>query len=135
MHNFQESATFQTLIRFFGTAANNLVYHDSATNHEKVSVAEYNKRGPKRHLTAEDEFFIVLVRLRLGFPEEDLAYQFCISQSHISRICITWFDFLHSYFRMLPIWPSHSCINDTMPKCFKEMYPSTQVIIDCTELF
>ena len=33
---------------------------------------------------------------------------------------------------MLPIWPSR-CINDTMPKCFREMYPSTRVIIDCTE--
>ena len=131
----QDYATFQALIRFFGSARNNLIYHDSATNHEKVSVAEYKKRGPKRRLTAEEEFFIVLVRLRIGLLEEDQAYRFCISQSHISRICITWFDFLYSYFRMLPIWPSRSCINDTMPKCFKEMYPSTRVIIDCTEFF
>ena len=46
--NFQDYATFQTLIRFFGSAANNLVHHDSDTNHEKVSVAEYKKRCPKR---------------------------------------------------------------------------------------
>ena len=131
----QDYATFQALLRFFGPVVNNLVYHDSGANHEKIADAKYKKRGPKRCLTAEHEFFLVLVRLRLGLLEEDLAYRFHLSQSHISRICITWFDFLHSYFRMLPIWPSRSCIDDTMPKCFREIYPTTRVIVDCTELF
>ena len=33
---------------------------------------------------------LVLVRLRLGLFEQDLAYRFGVSQSTISRIIITW---------------------------------------------
>ena len=77
----------------------------------------------------------MLVRLRLGLLEEDLATRVSVSVQHISRICITWFDFLHNFFRMLPIWPTRSCIDETMPRCFRETYPQTRVVIDCTEVF
>ena len=127
--------SFQALFRFLGPAAHNLVYKDSKTNSGKIVTPEYTKRGPKRPLTPEQELFLVLVRLRLGLLEEDLAYRAGISQSRISRIRITWFDFLHCRFRALPIWPSRSSINDTMPQCFKETYPTTRVVIDCTEIF
>ena len=35
---------------------------------------------------------------------------------------------------MLPIWPSREQVNDSMPDAFKEKYPKTRVIIDCTEV-
>ena len=84
---------------------------------------------------AEQEFFLVLVRLRLGLLEEDIASRAGISSSHFSRIWVTWLDFLHSKFRTYPIWPTKACAQQTMPKCFKEIYPSVRVIIDCTEIF
>ena len=34
-----------------------------------------------------------------------------------------------------PIWPSVEVVTETMPACFKDQYPNTRVIIDCTELF
>ncbi len=37
--------------------------------------------------------------------------------------------------KQLPIWPSAKVIKDTTPKCFKEQYPETRVILDCTEHF
>ena len=42
---------------------------------------------------------------------------------------------MHSRLRALSIWAPRQTIDDTMPKCFKESYPSTRVIVDCTELF
>eukprot|EP00795_Rhopilema_esculentum_P007414 gene7413-biopygen8695 len=36
---------------------------------------------------------------------------------------------------LLPIWASRSTIDETMPNAFKEMYPSTRVILDATEIF
>ena len=39
-------------------------------------------------------FFLVLIRLRLGLMEQDLADRFEISQSTVSRIIITWINFL-----------------------------------------
>ena len=127
--------TFEIILESFGPAVNNLIYVGSNTNASKIISADHIKRGPKRSLPAEQEFFLVLVRLRLGLLEEDIAYRAGISTTHFSRIWITWLDFLHSKFRSYPIWRSKSSVMKTMPNCFKETYPSTRVIIDCTELY
>ena len=58
-----------------------------------------------------------------------------MSTSNVSRILITWFDFLHTQLRALPIWASRKTVDDTMPKCFRGLYPKTRVIIDCTEIY
>ena len=127
--------TFKILFNSFGNAVDKLVYYDSGTNPDKLIHSEHNKCGPKRSLTPDHEFFLVLVRLRLGLLEEDLAYRVSISAMHISRILITWIDFLHNFFRAIPIWTTRACTNEAMPECFKDSYPTTRVIIDCTELF
>ena len=96
---------------------------------------DFVKHGPKRFLRPEQEFFLVLVRLRLGLHEEDISVRAGLSQSQISRITLSWFYFLHARLRYYPIWPSRSYIDKTMPESFKKMYPSTRVVIDCTEIF
>ena len=116
--------TFNALFKSFGRAVNKLVHYDLGTNPEKLVGPEYNKRGPKRTLKPEEEFFLVLVRLWLGLLEEDLANRASTSVQHVSRICITWFDFLHNIVHMFPIWPTRACIDETMPKCFRETYPT-----------
>ena len=127
--------TFKIIFESFGAAVYSLVYIGSNTNAGKLESADYIKKGPKRRLSIEQEFFLVLVRLRLGLLEEDIAYRAGVSTSHFSRIWITWLDFLHCKFRTYPIWPSKSTILKTMPACFKESYPTTRVIIDCTEIY
>ena len=86
-------------------------------------------------MTTEKELFLTLVRLRCVFPIEDLRVRFNLSLSSISRIWITWIDFLHSQLGMLPIWESKETIVKTMPYYFKSKYPTTRIILDCTELF
>ena len=76
-----------------------------------------------------------LTRLRLGLLERDLANRFNLSKSQVSRIWITWLDFLYTRVRSIPIWPSQTYIRETMPSNFKESYPNTRMIIDCTEVF
>ena len=48
----------------------------------------------------------------------------------MSRILITWFDFLHTHRRAELIWAFRSTFTDTMPEGFKKMYPGTKVLID-----
>ena len=48
-------------------------------------------------------FFLVLIRLRLGLMEQDLADRFEISQSTVSRIIITWINFLFLKLKEIPI--------------------------------
>ena len=88
-----------------------------------------------RALEPIDEFFLVLTRLRLGSLERDLAERFRISTTTISRICTAWINYLDKQLRLLITWPSRSLIDKHMPSQFRELYPITRVILDCTEIF
>ena len=79
--------------------------------------------------------FLVLVRLRLGLFERDLADRFSTSVSTVSRICITWLNFLNLKLKELPLWPGHDLVKFYLPQVFKDLYPDTRVIIDATEIF
>ena len=106
---------------------------------DKISESDYSesrlltKKGRARSLRPLDEFFIVMCRLRQGFPEDHLAQLFNESASAISRIFITWVNFMFFKFGQINIWPSRKVI-DKMLKSFKGRYKSTRVIIDCTEV-
>ena len=45
-----------------------------------------------------------------------------------------WANFLYFALGSINIWPSKDQIFRRMPYCFKSLYPSTRVIIDCTEI-
>ena len=113
-------------------------WHSSSTNQNTTVVCEpiesVPKPGRRRLLHPKEELFITLCRLRQGFGEEHLAHLYGVSQATISRIIITWVNFLYLKFKDVPMWPSRELINKHMPEQFKEKYPSTRVIIDCTEV-
>ena len=89
----------------------------------------------QRLLQPIDELFMELVRLRLNLLEKDLSHRFNCSLSTASRICTAWLPFLSTQLYPLITWPSRELINHHMPIQFRDVYPSTRVIIDCTELF
>ena len=78
---------------------------------------------------------MILVRLRLGLFERDLADRFSVSVSTVSRICYIWITFLYVRLKELPLWPSRDLVQSYIPKPFRELYPSTRVIIDATEIY
>ena len=88
---------------------------------------------PKR--IPEDELFMNLVWLKNAFPLYHLSWLFKIPVSTVSRHLISWVNFLYFKLGSLPIWPSKEEILETMLTGFKEIYPNTRCIIDCTELF
>ena len=73
-------------------------------------------KGRKKLLPPHNEFFLLLVRLRLGLFEQDLAYHFHVSQSTVSRIIITWSNFLYPQFKQIPVWPLRSLISSNIPQ-------------------
>ena len=83
---FSDYETFRILFDSFGPVVNNLLYHGSRSKPSNFFSPEYKKRGPKRCFSAEQELFLVLVRLRLGLLEQDIAFRAGISTSHFSRI-------------------------------------------------
>ncbi|XP_057302699.1 uncharacterized protein LOC130636867 [Hydractinia symbiolongicarpus] len=109
---FESYEMFKLVLEYLQPAADSLIYWGSNTNIENTKT--YNgKRRRSRATTAETEFFMILIRLRCGFPIEDMAIRFNMSTSNASK----------------------KTVAETMPKCFKDLYPTTRVIIDCTEIF
>ncbi|XP_078348406.1 uncharacterized protein LOC144633403 [Oculina patagonica] len=81
-----------------------------------------------------DQFFLFLVRIKQGFPIEDLAVRFKVSPSTVSRVFLTWANFLYFMLGQVPIWPSKAQVRANLPDCFRATYPHTCVILDCTEI-
>lgn len=86
-----------------------------------------NDRKCYSNLSVEDEFLLVLMKLRLGLSTIDLAVRFNVSEA-------TWINYLYVRLGDLKIWPHRNVIIANMPPNFKRKYPNTVIIIDATEL-
>ena len=123
-----------------GERGENIVYwrsviaEVSADYDQDQSEETFTKKGRARSLKPVDKFFIVMCRLRQGFHEDHLAHLFNVSTPTVSRIVITWINFMYFKFGHINIWPSREVIDRTMPEAFKNKYGSTPVIIYCTEV-
>ncbi|KAK2141767.1 hypothetical protein LSH36_1045g00006 [Paralvinella palmiformis] len=95
----------------------------------------FSLAGWPRCMPLVDELFMFLCRLRLGLLEQDLSSRFNCSIPTISRIFLTWVNLLYFVLGHIPIWLPRDNIDFYMPDGFRKSYPSTRVIIDCTELY
>ncbi|XP_074632478.1 uncharacterized protein LOC141890838 [Acropora palmata] len=112
-------------------AASKLVYNKNEQN----DAQKREKAGPKRTLSVEEEFFLVLCRYKVRLLEEDLASRFRISQGLVSRKIVTWTKFMYYRFKELDIFPDRQIIELHKPECFKNKCEGTTVIIDATEIY
>ena len=106
--------------------ANLCYWRGSSTGNTTTS----SKRGPERKLTFEEELFIVLVKLKTGNFNEDLAHTFDISPAHVSRIFSTHINFLNLELKTL--FEMQSSENN-QAECFTS-FENLKVILDCTEI-
>ncbi|KAG5268330.1 hypothetical protein AALO_G00211380 [Alosa alosa] len=86
-------------------------------------------------LTVEDHLLIILMKLRLGLCNTDLAYRFPVSKTTISNILRSWVPAMAFILKPLIKWPSKGAILKNMPKIFKRNFKRCRCIIDCTEIF
>ena len=132
---FSSYRIFKACFDFLGPAASNLTYWDpgkvAETGDKFDTTTKGYSKGRNRKCSPINEFFMVLVQLRLGLFERDLGYRFGVSQSTVSRILI---NFIYLQLQSIPLWLSRAMINADMPDCFRTMYPSTRVILDATEI-
>lgn len=92
-------------------------------------------RASKTRIHPIEQFMAVMMRLRLGLFVRDVSDRFSISVSTFSCYFTTWINLIHAELEVINDFPSREVVNRTMPDCFLKRYPSTRVIIDCTELF
>lgn len=73
-------------------------------------------------LSLEDHLLVVLMKLRLGLSNTDLAYTFKVSKSTISNICQSWIPAMAMVLMPLIKWPSKGAILKNMSKIFKQNF-------------
>ena len=64
-----------------------------------------------------------------------MAGYLIVMRAQYFRLVCSWINFLFLQFGSLPIWPSREEIDQSMPQSFKQSFPKTTAIIDCTEVF
>ena len=93
-------------------------------------------RRQTQSLNRFQEFIIVLMKLRLNVPLQDLAYRFVVSVSTISRIFSHWIVAMDTRLFRFVYWPDRDQLWRTMPQCFQYAFgKKTTVVIDCFEVF
>ena len=104
---------------------NNILYRD-AKGRERIL--------KEKQLSYMNQFFLTLVRLRVGLLLRDLAHRFNISRSSANRYFISWINFMYLKLGSLNIWPTKDYIRSTMPETIKEKFPDLDWIVDAFEL-
>ena len=133
---FENYEMFSMVLDFLGReAASHLDYINSKISSPDPRNHNVNKPGPSRALSVENEFFMVLCRLKVGLLEDDLAVRFGICQSVVSQVINTWIRFMFFRFKELDVFPSKEIVKLHMPECFIKKYSSTTIIIDATEIY
>lgn len=127
---------FDSVFNYLEGKADKLQYWRgrSETTDTKNYQIQGEKPGQKRKLCLKDEFFIVMLRLKVGLFVKDISERFNISQGYFSKIFTTWINFLYHELPLLFPFPSRKLIQENLPESFIP-YPTTRIIIDCTEVF
>lgn len=85
-------------------------------------------------LSLEDQFLLVLVKLRQNFDFVHLGKLFKISSQDCSSLFSDWIQYMYFRFSSVSIWPHRDTIIGHMPKKYRKEFPNTLVIIDGTEI-
>ena len=99
-------------------------------------IAPHIKRNTQNALSQFQEFLLVLIRLKLNSPLQDLAYRFNLSVPTAHRIFDRWIHVMSVRLKFLIQWPEHEELQATMPVVFQRNFgKKVAVIIDCFEIF
>ena len=61
-------------------------------------------------LTVEDEFLLMMMKLRVGLADLDLSVRFGISEGCVSRTFITWLNYIYLTLGSMSTWPHRDII-------------------------
>ena len=80
---------------------------------------------------------MVLIKLRLNVPLQDLAYRFVMSVTIVSKIFSYWTVVMDVRLKFMISWPEREKLWQTMPMCFQYAFGKNvlTVVIDCFEVF
>ena len=100
-----------------------------------LTVYYSNVKSNQKKISPSDELLMVLLRLQLNLCIEELSYRFGITSSTVSDIFQKWIEMMFIHLNFLIKWTTKESAHTNMPQLFKDLYPCTRCIIDCSEIF
>ncbi|XP_069122148.1 uncharacterized protein [Argopecten irradians] len=134
---FPNYSTFLAVYAFLEPRARTLKYWkgQSTIASENFSKSYINKPGPDRKLSLKEEFFLTMIRLKVGLLTEDLAKRFNVSTGSISSIFTSWVNLMYTDLKLLCELPSGEILEQNQSHAMGSTFQDVRVILDCTELF
>ena len=123
----EENNLLKTSKFFTGLNCSRLIW---LFNKVKSSIKILHKK-----LSLEDHMFVVLMKLKLGFLNKDLAVGFDISPSRMSKIFTSLVPLIEVRMTNLVVWPDHGTFRRHLPWSFKKNFEDCVCIIDCSEIY
>ena len=130
--NLPNREVFDVLCQHLEKRADKLRYWRGSSTLKHEPHSSINKPGPDRLLTFAEELFLVLVKLKTGYSNEELELLYEGSATLISQVFTTYVIWLSIHLTNLFQMPDVELV-DGVPKCFED-YPELAVVLDCTEI-
>lgn len=110
---FSNKNIFFVFRRSIEPSASKIVYWSKA---KRIGIStvekEVVKPSPQRKMQLIDEFFMFCLRVTVGLRERVLAEIFQVSTSTVSRIIITWSNYLYLVLGSVQIWMTREQVRD-----------------------
>ncbi|KAM7314204.1 uncharacterized protein LOC115309966 [Ixodes scapularis] len=87
-------------------------------------------------LQPQEQLVLVLMKLRLGLLNDDLACRFRVSAKTVGAVFHAWLDILSCNLAKLIVWPSQRAVRRNRPCAFRDpVFRNVIGVLDCTEIF
>ena len=83
---------------------------DSAVFNWLLALVKWKIKYKCKNLAGDDQLFLVLMKIKLGLLNKDLAYRFIITECIVSKIYRNWVPTLSKEGRSLIIWPEKAAL-------------------------
>ena len=94
-----------------------------------------SKDEKKSIISLFDELLMILVKLRLRIPNEDLGYCFHVSSFWVSVVFHKWITLMSVKLKGLVWWPDIIALHENLPSTFCKHFSMVRYIIDWFEIF
>lgn len=128
---FPSDCVFRIFWESIAPSASRLVYWTKA---QRIGNEICPEPSPPRSMPLIDEFLMYSFRVAVGMKEQLIADMFNVSIATVSRVTITWANYLFIVLSSINMWISREKVNASMPPKFQKYSPNVRVILDCTEI-
>ncbi|XP_061692084.1 uncharacterized protein LOC133509230 isoform X1 [Syngnathoides biaculeatus] len=87
-----------------------------------------------KKISFKDQLLLTLCKLRNDSDLQDRAFRFSLTKQVVGVVFNSWVNYMYLRFGEVCIWPPRDVIYEHMPGNYRQEFPDTFSIIDCTEI-